>query len=115
MSPPFSTSLYPSPYPDVQIHRREIHVGVRTLFLVKLTMSAIDFFYLSKKVFILSSTSKKTVITVAQSSKFTNFLGHRHPGGGILSGENTGRGFEYFDDNLVIMFEALVVSVELEL
>ena len=73
------------------------------------------FFYLSKKVFILSSTSKKTVITVAQSSKFTNFLGHRHPGGGILSGENTGRGFEYFDDNLVIMFEALVVSVELEL
>ena len=34
---------------------------------------------------------------------------------GILSGENTGRGFEYFDDNLVIMFEALVVSVELEL
>ena len=57
----------------------------------------------------------KESITVAQSSKFSNFLAHRHPGGGILSGENTGRGFEYFDDNLVIMFEALVVSVELEL
>ena len=42
-------------------------------------------------------------------------IGHGHPGGGILRRENTGRGFEYFDDNLVIMFEALVVSVELEL
>ena len=54
-------------------------------------MSASDFFLLVEE-----------SIKVAQSSKFTNFLGHGHPGGGILSGENTGRGFEYFDDNLVI-------------
>ena len=46
MSPPFSTSLYPSPYPDVQIHRREIHVDERTLVLIKFTMSDSDFFLL---------------------------------------------------------------------